>query len=259
MRLDCDKSIADHLTSATQRARVITESWVASYGYCLSCDSDKLTPTRSNTPARDFRCDHCGHSYELKSSKSSFGNRIVDGAYSSMVRRMKENTTPTLLLLEYSPVWNIKNFVAIHHSFITPLAIECRPPLSLTARRAGWVGCNIVLKVIPPEARVRIVEDCKIRPVGQVRQEFGIPERLSECSINQRSWAGATLSLIHQTLGTTFTVQEAYSMEHHLSRLYPENKNVRAKIRQQLQVLRDAGILSTEERGVYSVRRQDNA
>jgi type II restriction enzyme len=258
MNLDCDKSIADHLNSSAQRARVISERWVASNGYCLACKNDKLTPTISNTPARDFRCEQCKHCYELKSSKSSFGSRIVDGAYATMMRRISESSTPTLLLLEYSSIWSVSNFVAIHHSFLTPSAIECRPPLSPTARRAGWVGCNILLKAIPPEARVSIVANGEVRTPNRVRQEFQIPERLSSRSINERSWAGAVLSLIHQTLSPTFTVQEAYSMEKQLADLYPENRNIRAKIRQQLQVLRDANILLTKERGIYSVQRNSN-
>lgn len=254
MRLECNTSVAEHLASAAQRARVITEDWIASCGYCLSCESQRLTPTPANTPARDFKCERCSHSYELKSSKIAFGNRIVDGAYASMMRRIRESTTPTLLLLEYSTTWSVRNLTAIHHSFITPSVIQCRPPLSATARRAGWVGCNILLRDIPPEARVSIVESGKARAPKHVRSEFSKPEKLSTRSVSERNWAGAVLSLIHQTLALTFTVQEAYSMEQRLSSLYPGNNNVRAKIRQQLQVLRDAGMLLTESRGVYKVR-----
>jgi type II restriction enzyme len=171
-----------------------------------------------------------------------------------MMRRIRENTTPTLLLLEYSATWSVRNLTAIHHSFITPSVIQCRPPLSVTARRAGWVGCNILLGAIPPEARVPMIESGKAREPKQVRSEFRKPEKLAMRSVSERNWAGAVLSLIHQTFEQTFTVQEAYSMEKQLSSLYPGNNNVRAKIRQQLQVLRDAGMLLTESRGVYKVR-----
>lgn len=256
MRLECNPSVAAHLDSATQRARVITEDWIATCGYCLACESRRLAPTPTNTPARDFRCEKCSHSYELKSSKMSFGSRIVDGAYASMMRRIKERTTPTLLLLEYSPEWSVRNLTAIHHSFLLPSVIQCRPPLAATARRAGWVGCNILLAAIPPEARVSIIEAGRARHPKHVRSDFEKPEKLSELSVSERNWAGAVLRLIHETLGQTFTVQQAYSMEEQLSSLYPGNNNVRAKIRQQLQVLRDAGILLTEARGIYKVRRE---
>ena len=51
-----------------------------------------------------------------------------------------------------------------------------------------------------------------------------------------------------------FTLDDVYSFEPHLSRLYPDNRNVRPKIRQQLQLLRDHGWLIFEGSGRY--RRQ---
>lgn len=51
-----------------------------------------------------------------------------------------------------------------------------------------------------------------------------------------------------------FTIDDVYGFERHLSRLYPENRNVRPKIRQQLQVLRDGGRLVFEGRGRYRLR-----
>jgi len=43
-------------TSKSQLARVFSERWVANYGFCLACESDKLVQTRANTEARDFEC-----------------------------------------------------------------------------------------------------------------------------------------------------------------------------------------------------------
>jgi type II restriction enzyme len=48
-----------------------------------------------------------------------------------------------------------------------------------------------------------------------------------------------------------FTLQEVYEYEDRLQRIHLEKHHVRDKIRQQLQILRDNGILSFEERGVY--------
>ncbi len=49
----------------------------------------------------------------------------------------------------------------------------------------------------------------------------------------------------------TFTLQEMYQFEGRLQILHPENHNIRAKIRQQLQYLRDKGLIQFMERGVY--------
>jgi type II restriction enzyme len=44
-----------------------------------------------------------------------------------------------------------------------------------------------------------------------------------------------------------------YRFENRLAGLHPQNRNIRPKIRQQLQVLRDRGLLEFVERGVYRV------
>lgn len=53
---------------------------------------------------------------------------------------------------------HVKDFLMVPKYFFSPEIIEKRKPLSDTARRAGWVGCNIVLKQIPEEGRIFIVK-----------------------------------------------------------------------------------------------------
>ena len=48
-----------------------------------------------------------------------------------------------------------------------------------------------------------------------------------------------------------FTIDDAYGFAPALSRLYPENRHVREKVRQQLQFLRDRGWLEFVGRGRY--------
>ena len=51
----------------------------------------------------------------------------------------------------------------------------------------------------------------------------------------------------------TFNLEDAYVFEKFLSNLHPDNKNVKPKIRQQLQVLRDRGFLRFEGKGRYEL------
>ena len=51
-----------------------------------------------------------------------------------------------------------------------------------------------------------------------------------------------------------FELNDVYRFEQQLSALYPGNNNVRPKIRQQLQVLRDKGYLDFVGRGSYRLR-----
>jgi type II restriction enzyme len=48
-----------------------------------------------------------------------------------------------------------------------------------------------------------------------------------------------------------FTLDDMYGFAGELQRKHPQNAHVKPKIRQQLQVLRDAGLLTFAERGHY--------
>jgi type II restriction enzyme len=237
--------------SKSQQARVVTEAWVAANGYCLACESDSIRQTKANTQARDFECISCGHPYELKSCLSPFGNKIVDGAYASMIRRIEGGTVPSILLMRYSVPLIVVDLVAIHRSLITREVIQERKPLSESARRAGWVGCNILLSCVPPEGRISLVDSGAAIPREDSRARFKATSALADRSLSTRSWSRALLECLHRLQRSTFTLEQVYSFEAELSLAYPENRNVRAKIRQQLQVLRDAGLLAFEGRGTY--------
>jgi type II restriction enzyme len=255
MNLSCDITIASAYSSSSQRARVISEDWLARNGFCLACTGEKLKPTPRNTQARDFECIECGHPYELKCTLGEFGNQITDGAYSSMMKRIENSSTPSFLLLGYTSTWSISSFQAIHHLLITPSAIKARKPLAITAKRAGWIGCNILLSQIPREGRIDIVKNGVTVLMEQSRQKFAQSERLIKLSVSDRTWTAEILNLIHGLNKSTFTLQEAYSFENRLAMLYPSNFHIREKIRQQLQVLRDMGFLQFISRGTYRLTR----
>ena len=244
--------LASSLSSASQRARVITEAWVAENGYCIACISDRLVPTRANTKARDFECASCTQPYELKSCAGAFSKRITDGAYAPMIARIRDGSVPNLLLLQYGPDWRIRNFWAIHRLLITEAMIEQRKPLAATARRSGWVGCNIRVGDIPPEGRIPLIFNGEQIGREVVRDRYAATDKLKMHSSETRGWTAVVLSALHHIGKARFTTADAYAIESSVSKAYPHNKHVRAKIRQQLQVLRDAGLLIFESRGLYS-------
>jgi len=59
------------------------------------------------------------------------------------------------------------------------------------------------------------------------------------------------MSCVDRLNADGFTLEEVYRFDRYLSRLYPDNNNVRPKIRQQLQVLRDHGYLEFLGNGKY--------
>jgi type II restriction enzyme len=138
--------------------------------------------------------------------------------------------------------------------FLTLSSIEPRKPLSQNARRAGWVGCNILLKEIPVDGKIAIIKDRRLVSPETVRLGYYRFRFLSEKKYDVRGWTADVLRFIRELGKKTFTLDEAYSFDRQLQMLHPDNKNIRPKIRQQLQILRDRGILEFKGRGRYRFR-----
>jgi type II restriction enzyme len=253
MFLDCDVSAAAGYTSQLQVSRVLSERWFQCNGYCLSCDSDHLRQTPANTKASDFVCEACDERYELKTFRSRPAKRLVDGAYSALMSRIQSGSVPTLMLLERNESWQIQALTAIHHLFLTKEVVEERKPLSPTARRAGWTGCNIRLDLIAADAQIQVVRGRSPADPQTVRARFQQFNRLKDIQPSSRGWVTLTLRIIRGLRQQEFSIGELYAAEPVFSAAYPDNNNIRAKIRQQLQVLRDLGYLEFCGRGVYKL------
>jgi len=62
-----------------------------------------------------------------------------------MIERLQSDSNPNFFFLNYDKnSLDAINFIVIPKYFFIPEIIEKRKPLSQTARRAGWVGCNIL-------------------------------------------------------------------------------------------------------------------
>jgi type II restriction enzyme len=224
--------------SGSQRARVVTESWGEHNLYCPNCSSPKLGRLAHNTQASDFSCPKCKFWFQLKGQKSRIGNSITDGAYEAMMRAIQRDEAPSYYFLHYEVVpfspsgekdgmrgrvegnWVVRNLLLVPHFAFPPSAIVKRPALSATARRAGWIGCNFALN----------------------------PESF-------RGWTLDVLNVVRRLKKIQFTNDDVYAFERELAALHPDNRHIRDKIRQQLQVLRDAGFLVQVERGLWRVRQ----
>lgn len=63
------------------------------------------------------------------------------------------------------------------------------------------------------------------------------------------------MACIDRLKARTFSLDDVYASEPQLAALYPSNNNVRPKIRQQLQVLRDNGYIEFLGNGNYRLTR----
>jgi type II restriction enzyme len=241
--------------SGSQSARAWTERWVRQWVYCPNCGSPNVTSFPNNSPVADFFCASCNEEYELKSQKSVFGNKVLDGAFRTKCARLAANNNPNLFLLNYDrqqlSVTNL--FVVPKHFFIREI-IEERKPLAATARRAGWVGSHIRLDRIPQSGKIFIVRAGQIQPKEIVLAEWNKTLFLRGEGQEARGWLIEVMKCIESIGKREFDISDVYAFEEQLSQLYPDNQNVRPKIRQQLQFLRDRGYLEFASRGFYRLR-----
>jgi type II restriction enzyme len=210
--------------------------------------------------------------------------------------------------------WEVRDLLLIPSFMFSESAVIKRPPLTATARRAGWVGCNIALNRVPADARIFLVQtvassrrrtgvtpvsDLKKSEYGdrqdacptqtiivspeEVRAQFKRVKPLKDISVTQRGWTLDVLNVVRRLVSVSaslrrdesegraprdpnisdqmgrrgtppsdsFTTADVYAFERELEQLHPDNRNVRPKIRQQLQILRDTGLLIHIDRGEW--------
>lgn len=250
MDLNFNQNLAKGYTSRSQIIRVLSEGWVAQQGYCPNCSSQPLAEFDNNKPAADFYCANCHEQFELKSKKAKLSNIINDGAYDTMIERINSEDNPSFFFLTYSKECTVNNFLVIPKHFFKPDIIIKRRPLSATAKRAGWVGCNIDLRQVPDSGKVFLVKDKKIIPRDKVTEQFRQTLFLRKQSLDSRGWTLDIWQCIDR-LDSKFTLQQVYAFADELQLKHPENNHVKDKIRQQLQVLRDKGIIEFLASGYY--------
>lgn len=239
--------------SSSQRVRVMTETWAEEYGYCPNC-WNILTKSKDNNPVGDFICEKCSEEYELKSKNNSFGCKITDGAYGTMIERLQSATNPSFFGLNYGNDFEIINFFVIPKFYFTPEIIERRNPLASTARRAGWVGCNILLEPIPESGKIYYIQDGKSREKWYVLEDWQKTNFLAEKqNIETKWWILDVMRCIDMLGKKEFSLADMYNFTTILREKHPDNNNIEAKIRQQLQILRDKGYLEFNWKGNYRV------
>ncbi len=251
MHLEMRASLGSGYRSPTQIARVVTEDWATRNLYCPACESNVLDPTAPNSPAIDLSCPSCGQVFQLKSGRNWGQRKVVDAGFAAMIAAIRSDRVPNLVLMQYTESWKVHNLLIVPHFFFTESVIEKRKPLGPDARRAGWVGCNILIGEIPIDGKLRVVEDGTIAESAQVRRHFNNVRSLSSVGTEVRGWTLDVLRAIRKLGKSEFTLSEVYTFDSLLKEAHPDNQNIRPKIRQQLQKLRDLKILKFVSPGRY--------
>ncbi len=252
MNLSFDISNATGYTSNSQIARIITESWVKINVFCPSCGNDRLTQCKNNSPVADFLCDSCKSEYELKSKNGAFSQRIVDGAYQTMIKRISAENNPHFFFLNYSLKDQVvSNLLVIPKHYFIEDIIEKRKPLGVDARRAGWIGCNILLSNIPSTGKIFFVQNGIFKTKKSILDTWAKTAFLANQKKDNRGWAIEIMRLVDKIPSKDFTLSDIYGFEQYLKKKFPNNNWIKDKIRQQLQILRDKEVLEFKGNGKY--------
>ena len=76
-------------------------------------------------------------------------------------------------------------------------------------------------------------------------------EFIKQYKLDARGWVLDVLNCVNKIEGRDFTLEQMYEFEDVLAKKYPNNNHIKDKIRQQLQILRNKGIIEFRGRGNY--------
>lgn len=247
-----DRTLADGYKSSSQIIRVLTESWVAKNIYCPHCGCSTIQRFPNNMAVADYFCPKCQNEYELKSKNGPLGKKVADGAYSTFIERITSNNNPDFFFLSYSAeelcvndLWIVPKY------FFVPEIVEKRKPLSENAKRAGWVGCNILFDQIPQQGQIEIIKNRTPVDKKSVLAKMQRASSLRMANLDARGWLMDILYCVNSIGTEKFQLDDIYRFEEYLASKHPNNHNIRPKIRQQLQVLRDKGFIVFLGKGCY--------
>ena len=252
MKLQLNKKIIGQYRSPAQIARVLTEDWTERMSYCPNCGS-VLTNYENNRPVADFYCQNCREEYELKSKRNTMSKKIPDGAYKVMLERLQSNSNPNFFFLNYDlQSYEVINFVVIPKHFFVPEIII--PRKNGIPGRPKYIMCSIDLSGIPESGKIFYIKDKQIEKKENVLSSWRRTLFLRESKkVELKGWILDIMKCIDSLNKSEFTLQELYNFENVLSKKYPNNKHIKDKIRQQLQLLRDKNYLEFLGGGKYKL------
>lgn len=254
MYLNLSPQLAANYKSYSQKVRVLSESWVLNEIYCPNCGNG-INDYQNNKPVADFYCQLCSEDFELKSKKEKIGKKVAAGAYSQMLERISSPQKPNFFFMSYTTErWRVNDFFVVPKYYFKSEIVEKRNPLAESAKRAGWVGSNILFSSIPDAGQIYYIKNGEELSKPDVMAKWQKTVFLKELKEdNAKGWILDIMKCIDSLGSKYFTLQDMYTFEKHLSGVHPENNNIKPKIRQQLQYLRDKGYLEFIEAGKYKL------
>lgn len=110
-----------------------------------------------------------------------------------------------------------------------------------------------ILEKVPKEKKIKFEKSERdLFPAAKYEPENDLYDGGVAAIVETLSgWRLDTFNVVSKIPAKIFKLEQVYTYKQHLQELHPENRNVEAKIRQQLQELRDLGLIEFFDRGVY--------
>ncbi len=120
---------------------------------CVRCDTNNFEKCKINEKSKDLVCMSCNQKYQIK-AKSATRKQVnnirckqqvktIGGDYSTTLHNLSEQIDYLIILYEKQS-YEILDILYIRSENVNSDCIIPRKPLSSTAKRAGWQGCNIL-------------------------------------------------------------------------------------------------------------------
>lgn len=247
-----DTQIAQSYNSNSQKIRVLSENWVDKEIFCPNCGHN-VDSYENSRPVADFHCPNCTEDYELKSKKDSMGNRILDGAYKTMIKRLQSASNPNFFLLNYDVKnYEVLNFAVVpKHFFVPEMIIKRSKGLK---GRPNYIMCNIDMSQIPQSGKIFYIQNKQIKPKKDILRNWQKTLFLRESKKSElKGWILDIMNCIDKLNKNEFKLDEIYAFEKYLEIKHPDNKHIKDKIRQQLQFLRNKNYLKFISKGKYKL------
>ncbi|MDE7157111.1 MAG: hypothetical protein K2O02_04060 [Lachnospiraceae bacterium] len=97
-------------------------------------------------------------------------------------------------------------------------------------------------------------EKCITKSQNDVVENYALIKQLETQNIDSRSWLTDVFNCVNNIDSNEFSLKEIYAYIGILQKKHINNHNIKAKIRQQLQFLRDKGFIEFLGRGHYRKR-----
>ncbi len=249
MNLYFDPAQAAGYKSRAQIVRVLSEHWLKANVPCINCGST-LQKTENNSRVKDFICPDCQENYELKSKEGlSIGKGMPDGAYNTMLARVQAEDNPNFFLLAYQRSdYRVQQLVLVPKHFVTVSMIA--PRRNALKGRDNYLMCDLDIRKLPEGGKIPLVTAGKAIDPAHIQKQWQTHLFLRQQKAEKKSWLLAIMRCLDQ-LPAQFTLAQLYAFSDKLQKQFPDNHHIQAKIRQQLQILRDQNLIEFSARGQY--------